>query len=100
MKLWHDNIQRPVQGEEALKKFKQVHKNFCEPYRSAAEWIPQGSQCDINQLKYWVPEPWNSTDGRITLAGDAAHAVLPCKPTPTVVDQIRTLTYFQSALKA
>lgn len=59
--------------------FKEKSKVFCEPYRSAAEWIPPDSRCNVDQLKYWAPKPWPNSHGRVTLAGDAAHAVLPCK---------------------
>lgn len=78
LRIWNDHVARSMSGKEALHKFKQMCESFCEPYRSAAEWIPEESACNIDRLKYWVPVPWNDPSRRVTLAGDAAHALLPC----------------------
>jgi 2-polyprenyl-6-methoxyphenol hydroxylase-like FAD-dependent oxidoreductase len=80
MRAWHDELPASLDGDEALRRYKEKTAQECEPYRSASAWIPEGSRCHIDQLKYWAPEPWDSgACGRITLAGDAAHAILPCK---------------------
>jgi 2-polyprenyl-6-methoxyphenol hydroxylase-like FAD-dependent oxidoreductase len=80
MRIWPDDLPGPLDGEKALQYYKEKTAQECEPYRSAAAWAPEGSRCHIDQLKYWVPVPWgDGACGRITLAGDAAHAILPCK---------------------
>ena len=35
----------------------------------------------INQLHYWVSQPWDNRKSRVTLAGDAAHSMFICKHT-------------------
>jgi len=47
--------------------------NFAEPFRSANLWIPEGTRIYENKLSYWIPIAWDDHNGRITLAGDAAH---------------------------
>ena len=61
--------------------FKDIGTRLCETVRSASEWIPEGSRCTVDQLNYWVPEPWDNRGGWVTLAGDAAHSIMPCKQT-------------------
>lgn len=79
VRIWEQDLERPIKGEEALQMFKAKCTRLCEPFRSAAEWIPEGSLCNVDQLKYWAPEPWDDRGGRVTLAGDAAHSIMPCK---------------------
>lgn len=71
-------------GREAVEHVKERVRDhrglYCEPFASAVEWTPDGSVCDVNEMKYWVPVPWeNKHRGRVTLAGDACHSMLPCK---------------------
>ena len=78
-RIWKEGLEHGIRGEEALDRIKEKGKLLCEPFRSATEWIPRDSVCAIDQLRYWVPEPWDKLQGRVILAGDAAHAVMPCK---------------------
>lgn len=66
-------------GQEAIDFVKSDLEGFCEPFRSAIEWTPDGSLCYIDEMKYWLPSAWQTHDGKVTLAGDAAHPMLPCK---------------------
>lgn len=72
-----------LEGQDAIDFIKDfVGKSpelYCEPFASAVEWTPDGSPCHINELRYWIPIPWDNHGGRITLVGDACHAMLPCK---------------------
>lgn len=73
-----------LSGQDAIdyvkKRFRSRSGLYCEPFASAIEWTPDGSVCDVNEMKYWIPEPWeNKYGGRVTLAGDACHSMLPCK---------------------
>jgi 2-polyprenyl-6-methoxyphenol hydroxylase-like FAD-dependent oxidoreductase len=57
----------------SLANLKAKAATFGEPFRSANLWIPEGTPVFENKLSYWVPIPWDDHNGRITLAGDAAH---------------------------
>lgn len=51
-----------------------------EPFKSAIEWISDDDPTTIvSRISYWVTEPWDNHGGRVTLAGDAAHPMTPCK---------------------
>ena len=57
---------------------KQLAKKFADPFRSAFEWMPDDSTTIWNsKLQHWDPgeedHRWDNHNGRITLAGDAAH---------------------------
>jgi hypothetical protein len=63
------------EGEDpsSLKLLKDRAQTFCEPFKSANLWVPDDTVLAVNRLSYWVPIPWDNRNGRITLAGDAAH---------------------------
>ncbi|KAF1911351.1 hypothetical protein BDU57DRAFT_485048, partial [Ampelomyces quisqualis] len=48
---------------------------WAEPYKSAIEWISEDTPVLKDQLKIWKTVPWNNNGGRVTLCGDAAHAM-------------------------
>ncbi|KAF2465619.1 FAD/NAD(P)-binding domain-containing protein [Lindgomyces ingoldianus] len=62
---------------DRLKRLKAlVKKNgWAEPYKSAIEWIPDDTFVLRDQLKIWKTVKWENRDGRVTLCGDAAHAM-------------------------
>ncbi|ETN43407.1 uncharacterized protein HMPREF1541_02566 [Cyphellophora europaea CBS 101466] len=64
-----------VEGEEvaSLENLKRRAATYGEPFRSANLWIPEGTPIYENKLSYWVPTPWDTQNGRVLLAGDAAH---------------------------
>jgi hypothetical protein len=78
VKIWHGD---PVdlKGQEALNYIKENTAPLRGIFQSAIDWTPDGSYVSINEMKYWVPTPWNNYGGRVTLAGDAAHPMLICK---------------------
>ncbi|KAH8177012.1 FAD binding domain-containing protein [Sarocladium implicatum] len=45
-------------------------------FKDAIEWTSEGSPCWINEMRYWLAEPWDNKNGRVTLLGDAAHPML------------------------
>ncbi|KFY77573.1 hypothetical protein V499_03086 [Pseudogymnoascus sp. VKM F-103] len=57
----------------SLENLKKKAATFAEPFRSANLWIPEGTPIHENKISYWMPIPWDDRNGRITLAGDAAH---------------------------
>jgi 2-polyprenyl-6-methoxyphenol hydroxylase-like FAD-dependent oxidoreductase len=58
---------------------RQKASGMCEPFRSAVMWIPNDTKTTYDTMAYWVPVPWDTHDGRVTLAGDAAHPMTPRK---------------------
>lgn len=64
-------------GEMVIDQMKNMSHDICEPFWSAIQWIPEGSRFFATQLDYWVTAPWDNRGSRVTLAGDAAHAMLP-----------------------
>lgn len=46
-----------------------------EPVRTAIAAIPDTTKIPKDNLKIWRPRKWNNHNGRVTLAGDAAHAM-------------------------
>lgn len=73
------SLPRPLFGKPALALIKSIPDKICEPFWSAINWIPPHASFFATQLDYWVTRPWNSHGGRLTLAGDAAHAMLPSR---------------------
>jgi 2-polyprenyl-6-methoxyphenol hydroxylase-like FAD-dependent oxidoreductase len=64
-------------NKERLAQVKEKSKVYCEPWKSAFEWVPEDQPAWYFDLTVWDPsEPeheWNIRNGRVTLAGDAAH---------------------------
>ncbi|KAF2830836.1 FAD/NAD(P)-binding domain-containing protein [Ophiobolus disseminans] len=62
---------------DRLKRLKEHVKTagWAEPYKSAIEWIPEDTEILRDQLKIWKTVPWDNKGGRVTLCGDAAHAM-------------------------
>ena len=80
VKIWRKSI-TPVPegvaaGQQALDYLKATTKDQAEPFQSFIDWTPDGSECYIDEMKYWVSQPFDNRGGRITLAGDAAHPML------------------------
>lgn len=62
---------------DRLKRLKAhvARDGWAEPYKSAIEWIQEDTPVIKDQLKIWKTQPWDNKGGRITLCGDAAHAM-------------------------
>ncbi|KFY16415.1 hypothetical protein V492_01353 [Pseudogymnoascus sp. VKM F-4246] len=58
---------------KSLADLKKKAENFAEPFRSANLWVPDDTPINESMISYWIPIPWDDHNGRITLAGDAAH---------------------------
>jgi 2-polyprenyl-6-methoxyphenol hydroxylase-like FAD-dependent oxidoreductase len=77
-RIWRGTSPK-IEGDDAVKIIKENTLPFCEPFHSAAEALENGSSAFVRSLTYWRPVEWPNHGGRITLAGDSAHAMLPCK---------------------
>ncbi len=64
---------------DRLQRLRDNMDDWAEPYKSAVAWIPDGTHVAKDSLTCWEPKPWNNHGGRVTLAGDAAHAINHCK---------------------
>ncbi|OSS53927.1 hypothetical protein B5807_01314 [Epicoccum nigrum] len=62
---------------DRLKRLKAHVKRdgWAEPYKSAIEWIPDDTPVLKDRLNIWKTQPWDNQEGRVTLCGDAAHAM-------------------------
>ncbi|KAK4692438.1 hypothetical protein P7C71_g4770, partial [Lecanoromycetidae sp. Uapishka_2] len=63
---------------ECVALVKSLAKNFADPFKSAFEWMPDDTTSIwYNKMRQWDPSSpdheWDNHNGRITLAGDAAH---------------------------
>ena len=76
---WLGNHDHALNNEERLALLKEQVTDLAEPYRSAHLWIPDGTIVHHDPMTYWIPIPWDNHGGRVTLAGDAAHPLPPCK---------------------
>ncbi|KAJ6134202.1 hypothetical protein N7523_000524 [Penicillium sp. IBT 18751x] len=77
LSIWTDE-NPPVSPEERRHLFRSYMSTYCEPYRSVAEWLTDDIEVGGESFHYWGNiAPWNNHDGRVTLAGDAAHPMVP-----------------------
>lgn len=60
------------------KFFKERMSKWCEPFRTAGTAIADDALIPIFPGKQWAPTmEWDTHSGKVTLAGDAAHSMLP-----------------------
>lgn len=56
---------------------KELARRFADPWRSVFEWMPDDSEVWYSKIRNWDPSlpehQWDNRQGRVTLAGDAAH---------------------------
>jgi 2-polyprenyl-6-methoxyphenol hydroxylase-like FAD-dependent oxidoreductase len=66
-------------NEKHLAKAKGYATTFCEPWKSASAWLPDNHPVWQINFSEWDPRTpehtWETHDGRMTLAGDAAHVM-------------------------
>lgn len=75
--VWSDE-EPPSTSQERLAHIKEIGKHYCEPFRSATQWLQEDTFVHRDKIRHWLnPTKWDNHGGRITLAGDAAHAMAP-----------------------
>ncbi|GLA33917.1 hypothetical protein AnigIFM63309_003940 [Aspergillus niger] len=81
---WHSSLQeqRETAGWSNAQRLEQVKKfarSYTDPWKSAFEWLPDDQQVWHMGLSDFDPREkshrWDNRGGRVTLAGDAAHAM-------------------------
>ncbi|KAJ4413547.1 hypothetical protein N0V82_008485 [Gnomoniopsis sp. IMI 355080] len=72
---WAQEAPVHLTGDEILDDIYRRGDGFAEPFRSLLHGIPAGTRAWHNRLSSWMPVPWDNRGGRVTLAGDAAHAM-------------------------
>nr|POE93534.1 fad-dependent monooxygenase cctm [Quercus suber] len=98
MTHWTDDAPPADSSEDRLRHFKRLGATYAEPFRSAMAMVDERTFVPYDRLKYWAePTLWDNRNGRVTLAGDAAH---PFPPREFLLDQewlLRTLSILASA---
>jgi 2-polyprenyl-6-methoxyphenol hydroxylase-like FAD-dependent oxidoreductase len=69
----------PNTNAEKIVKMKEMASNFEERLRKAVEEIPDDTEVLEIKLQDWPTLNWPTHNGKITLLGDAAHAMTMCK---------------------
>jgi hypothetical protein len=77
-KIWRESMANLPQRDDTVEYIKETTKGLCEPFQTLIDSTPADSECSIDEMKYWVPVPFDNHSGRVTLAGDAAHPMLIC----------------------
>ncbi|KAA8563643.1 hypothetical protein EYC84_011666 [Monilinia fructicola] len=80
---WNSSIEtqdaeaRVFDDAARLKQVKEMGKGYAEPWKSAFQWLPEDQPVWHFGLAVWDPREenhkWDNRNGRVTLAGDAAH---------------------------
>jgi 2-polyprenyl-6-methoxyphenol hydroxylase-like FAD-dependent oxidoreductase len=76
---WLGDADHSLTHSERLAMIKQRAALLGEPARSAFTWIPKDTPVYKADISYWISKPWENRNGRVTLVGDAAHPMPPCK---------------------
>lgn len=72
-----------MSSQERLTMLKGRAEAWVEPWKSAMAWVPDGTDVPTDVCMYWKePVKWDTKGSRVTLAGDAAHAMPPCESLP------------------
>ncbi|KAI9652381.1 MAG: hypothetical protein M1831_006859 [Alyxoria varia] len=74
---WLGNPEHTLSYPERLAIIKEKAKDMGEPARSAFMWIPEDTPIHKADISYWVTQPWDNHQSRMSLVGDAAHPMPP-----------------------
>jgi hypothetical protein len=75
----------PEGNVQRLAWMKTITSGWAEPFRGLVQDIPEDAQPKVINLEDWPPRKglWDNRGGRVTLIGDAAHAMTMCKSLDT-----------------
>jgi len=74
---WLEENDNSLSYQERLALVKARAEGLGEPARSAFMWLPENTEVHKADISYWISKPWDNKGGRLTLSGDAAHAMPP-----------------------
>jgi hypothetical protein len=61
-----------------MSHYRQWASSFCEPFRTGALKLEEGEVVPVYPGQQWAPTmPWDNYGGKVTIAGDAAHSMVP-----------------------
>lgn len=96
-----DDEVKPRNGER-LKEMKRRAEEFHEALRGVVQSIPEDTECLEIVLQDWPCLDWDNHGGRVTLAGDAAHAMTMYRGEAAnhgILDALRLCEVLESAYK-
>ena len=75
----HSSMPPDFKGNDAekLQLLRERVSECVDPWKSAVDWIPEGTRVSFNNLAYWKTQEFVNMGGRVTRAGDAAHPMTP-----------------------
>lgn len=75
----------PETSAERISWVKTITSGWVEPFRGLVQDIPDDAEPKVINLEDWPPQKgsWDNRGGRVTLIGDAAHAMTMCKSSET-----------------
>lgn len=76
---WLGEVNNALSYKARLALIKDKARGLGEPAHSAFMWLPEDTEVHKADISYWITQQWDNRKGRITLVGDAAHAMPPCR---------------------
>ena len=74
-------LEVPSTNQERIRLMKTLAGGWNEPFRTCVMNIPEDTIAKAIAIEDFVPKKgmWNNLEGRVTMIGDAAHAMTMCK---------------------
>lgn len=71
----------PSTNQERIKLMKRLAEGWTDPFRACVMNIPEEAVAKAIALEDFVPKEgmWDNLEGKVTMIGDAAHAMTMCK---------------------
>ena len=73
-------LDAPSENSEKLALMKRIAQGWAEPFQECVMEIPEDTSVQSVKLEDFIPRlnMWDNMHGRVTMAGDAAHAMTMC----------------------
>lgn len=73
-------LEVPSSNEQRIGLMKSFAQKWAEPFKEIVDAIPPSTEARSISLEDWPPGKgmWNNLDGRVTMVGDAVHAMTMC----------------------